>query len=443
MAVGLPRSEFVGIDLAPVPVRTARSMIAELGIENIRCEIMDLLDSGPELGKFDYIIAHGFYSWVPPAVREKLLALCGDSLTSNGIAFISYNTYPGGHIRQASREMMRFHNAHNKGVDDPVRHGIEFLQFLLDSMSAESLCKTILRSEVQRLTTRHPNSVYHDDLGTVCTPFYFADFVRSANQFGLQFLSEAMLGDMIDPPVEANVLQRLEQFAGEDVIALQQYLDFILNRGFRRTLLCRLNVSLDRTHLPEALTRLSVASSLRRTGKRSSAGYEFSSFHGGGTYVTKNDIMLATLAHLEEIWPRAAPFPELLDHTIRNVDPSLRHSAEKNLAPNLLRVAAHSLVDLRTHTPALVQQVSARPVASPLVRFQCRAGSRVTTIFHHELDISDERVRWLIQMLDGSRDHAAVADALLRRYPDLDGKDVRAHLNSMLLALHRTGILVG
>ena len=441
MALGLPASEFVGIDLAPVPIQTARSVISEIGIGNIHCEIMDLLDAGPELGGFDYIIAHGFYSWVPPAIREKLLSLCGDLLSPNGIAFVSYNTYPAGHIRQASREIMRFHQARQKGDGDPVAKGLEFLRFLVDSMGSDSLWRTIVRSEMERLAARHPNSVYHDELGTVCSPFYFADFVRSAGQFGLQFLSEAMLGDMIDPPAEANVLERLEQLSREDVIASQQYLDFLLNRGFRRTLLCRRSVHLDRANLPDSMTRISAASPLRRIGTHSASDYEFRSPHGG-SYTTKSDIMVAALDYLEEIWPGAAPFPELLDHTIRNVDPLLRPSAEKHLAPNLLRMAAHSLLDLRSYSRPPVQQVSARPVASPLARFQCREGSRVTTMFHNELEISDERVRWLIQLLDGTRDRASLANAMIRRYPGLD-RTAAGELNAMLVGLHRTGVLVG
>jgi SAM-dependent methyltransferase len=443
IALSLPHSECVGIDLAPVPVQTARSLIAQLGIGNVRCEIMDLLEASPELGTFDYIIAHGFYSWVPPAVREKLLAFCADSLSPNGIAFVSYNAYPGGHIRQASREMMLFHNAHNKGADNPVRLGVEFLQFLLDSMGADSLWKTIVRSEVERLAARDPNALYHDDLGTVCTPFYFADFVHSASQHGLQFLSEAMLDDMIAPRTEPKILQRLEQLAGEDVIAQQQYLDFLLNRSFRRTLLCRNNVTVDRKNLLAAINRLSVASSLRKTGKHSSTGYEFSGTLGGGSYTTKNDIMLATLAHLEAIWPQAEPFPMLLEHTLKNIAGSLHGVAEENLAPNILNMAAHSLVELRSHRPALVQKLSARPIASPLARLQSAKGPRVTTILHYETDIPDERVRWLIQMLDGSRDRAVLTSDLVTRYPDLARKNAEEQLDGMLRALYRIGVLVG
>jgi SAM-dependent methyltransferase len=442
IAVGLPGSECVGIDLAPTPVETARSIITKLGVENVRCEIMDILDVGPDLGRFDYIIAHGFYSWVPPMVREKLLALCSDLLSANGIAFVSYNTYPAGHIREASRGIMRFHHNRTHGDHNTVKHRLEFLQFLDKSIAGDGLWKAIIHSEVQRLTARDVNAAYHDDLAAVCTSFYFTDFVESASHFGLQFLSEALLGDMIAPPVHPEVLQRIDEFAGNDLIATQQYLDFLLYRGFRRTLLCRRDLQLDRSNLSPALNRLAIASSLKKTGKHSAAGYEFSNQYGDGTYTTKNAVMLVTLAHLEAIWPYAEPFPIVLEHTIRNIDPSLRGIAEEGLAPNMLHLAAHSLVELRAYQPMLAQRVSALPVASPLARLQAKEGRTITTALHYELNIPEERVRWLIQMLDGSRDHRALIDELAARYRDFARTDGETQLGTMLAALHRMGVLV-
>ena len=59
--------------------------------------------------KFDYIICHGVYSWVLEATRAAILRLCRDGLTNHGVAYISYNTYPGWRLRQVVREAMLFH----------------------------------------------------------------------------------------------------------------------------------------------------------------------------------------------------------------------------------------------------------------------------------------------------------------------------------------------
>ena len=60
-------------------------------------------------GEFDYIVVHGVFSWVPTNVQDHILALCRANLSPSGVAYISYNAYPGGHLREMLREMLHFH----------------------------------------------------------------------------------------------------------------------------------------------------------------------------------------------------------------------------------------------------------------------------------------------------------------------------------------------
>ena len=66
--------------------------IDALGLANIELREQNILDLGQDLGVFDNILAHGVFSRVPDAVREKMLCICRESLAPNGLAFISYNT---------------------------------------------------------------------------------------------------------------------------------------------------------------------------------------------------------------------------------------------------------------------------------------------------------------------------------------------------------------
>ena len=106
MAYAIPKSEFIGFDLADLPVERGQQRIRALGLANIRLFQGNLLEAGAELGRFDYIIAHGIYSWVPEPVRNRLLALCHELLTPHGVAFVSYAALPGGHLRNMLREIM-------------------------------------------------------------------------------------------------------------------------------------------------------------------------------------------------------------------------------------------------------------------------------------------------------------------------------------------------
>ena len=89
MASTLTGSRFVGVDLAAGPVAAGRRMVDDLGLENIELHACDLRTIDDAWGEFDYILAHGLYSWVPEDVRERLLAVCRERLAAEGIAFIS------------------------------------------------------------------------------------------------------------------------------------------------------------------------------------------------------------------------------------------------------------------------------------------------------------------------------------------------------------------
>ena len=116
MAFNLPRSEFVGVDLSRHQVDDGRSVIRDLGLSNIRIEHASILDIGPDFGTFDYIICHGVFSWVDEPVQEKILQVASDNLSASGVAYISYNTYPGWHMREGVRRMMRYHT---RQFDEP------------------------------------------------------------------------------------------------------------------------------------------------------------------------------------------------------------------------------------------------------------------------------------------------------------------------------------
>ena len=94
MAQGLPGSEFVGLDVSEAQITAGQTLRQALGLNNLTLTQMDILDVPAGLGQFDYIIAHGIYSWVPPQVRDKVLQVCQDHLAPQGVAYVSYNCYP-------------------------------------------------------------------------------------------------------------------------------------------------------------------------------------------------------------------------------------------------------------------------------------------------------------------------------------------------------------
>ena len=95
MALCFPQSQFLGIDLSPKQIMLGKKIVEETGISNLQLKVSDILEVDDSWGKFDFILVHGVYSWVPEEVQNQIFEICQKNLSTNGLAYISYNIYPG------------------------------------------------------------------------------------------------------------------------------------------------------------------------------------------------------------------------------------------------------------------------------------------------------------------------------------------------------------
>jgi len=443
MAFGLPNSDFTGIDLSPGTIARAQASIDRLGLTNIHVHAMNLLDAGPDFRKFDYIIAHGFYSWVPDAVRHKLLAVFRAHLNPDGVAYVSYNTYPAGHLRQLSRDAVQFHGTRGGlSGEERVREGKAFLKVLMESADTGTIAKAVYQDEFERQAKRKDRGIFHDELSQDFRPFYFTEVIAAADAHGLQFLSETRLRDMLNPRVNPEVLRMLAESVGDDLIGFQQYVDFLVFRGFRETLLCHAEVPLRRDGLVERVTKMRIASQLRRFGEADDGAVEFRIPRGKGSIRTAHAVTIAAIEHLQEIWPLGVAFEDLLAAIAPRIPEDSREEARDSLAGVMLRVATMGLADLRTRDVSVASRVGERPVASQLARMEAQEGDVITTLLHRSIHMEDELARRFIQLLDGTRDHRALVDSLVADYPAVPRDTIDAQVRSNLLDLCRLGVLI-
>jgi SAM-dependent methyltransferase len=417
MAYTLPDSEFTGIDAAAGPVDAGAGRIAELGLRNTRLLAADITDIGPAFGEFDYIVAHGVYSWVPEPVREKLLAVCAANLAPHGVAYVSYNALPGFHLRRMVRDILLYHVAAVEDPDERVRQAVA-----IAGLVAGAQPQGELRKEFEGVFERAGPVLYHDDLAEVNHPVYFHEFVRHAAAHGLQFLSEATVvaGEGLLPESARAVLQPLEA----DVLRREQYLDFLRLRRFRQTLLCREGLALDRPTRPERLRSLWAASKAvaSNTPDGPTGAVEFRGEKGAAAK-TVHPLAIAALACLGSAWPRRLAFPDLLREAraaTATAAPADQDAAA--LADILWHTARCGLVELHACPGRFAPQPGERPEASATARLELRDGPTAATLDHGVVEIEDEIGRRLVRLLDGSRDRAALAAELQVPLSALEGK---------------------
>jgi SAM-dependent methyltransferase len=417
LAYGLPGSRFTGIDLADRPLAQGLGLIKRLGLDNISLSRSDLMDFPMDSGSYDYIIAHGFYSWVPLSVRDRLLEICRAMLSPNGVAFISYNCYPGGHISTMLREMMLFHIHHVTDAAARIRQARAFLQFLADAPVSSDEHDKMLKKEVAQICGHSAGAFYHNDLAEVNQPVYFHEFIEHAGRYGLQYLAEAEYYMMQDASLTEET-QRVLRGLEENRLLREQYLDFIRLRRFRQTLLCHQEVPIRNRPDPSVIPHLRLASPARRRDDESSAKPDapavFQNSSGGTIMICRDMTSKAVMEVLAEAWPRSLDFGELMG----KVDPAIpaELQAEKSALVSgiILRGYGLDLVELRLHEPGFAYAAGERPNCSPLARLQLEQGEFVTNLRHVLVDIQDESIRRFIPFIDGTRDRRELAAELAR-----------------------------
>ncbi|MFN0195656.1 MAG: methyltransferase domain-containing protein [Planctomycetaceae bacterium] len=174
MASTAPHSEFIGIDLSAKQIDVGKNWIAQLRLGNIELRQQNILELTSDIGSFDYIIAHGVLSWVPQVVQEKIFDLCQQLLAPQGIAYLSYNTYPGWHFRDILRNQLCFHTRNAVDERQKFQQAEEYLGILqLAAKNHPGIYGDVLQAQIDLLRQSRDYYVFHDFLEEVNSPFYF------------------------------------------------------------------------------------------------------------------------------------------------------------------------------------------------------------------------------------------------------------------------------
>ncbi len=427
MAQTLPDSHFIGIDLSQKQIASGRAVVTSLGLTNITLEHRDILTVQPDFGTFDYILCHGVYSWVPLEVQDQILAICRRNLAPNGVAYVSYNTYPGWYQRGMVRDMLGIHVGPFRDLHERVRQSRAFLDFLGDHLvEADSPYAHVIRQEIDLLRPRSDTYLFHEHLEDDNQPLYFYEFAQRAAAYGLQYLAEAQ-PDVLATQLKPRAREVLAQLAGNP-IQQQQYVDFLVGRTFRRSLLCHQEMPMSRTIDPARLTSLHLAGNIKPVSEQpdlaSETAEEFRS-KGGFMIRASHPWLKTALLLLGEAWPASPGFEELLAAVrgrLGQTSTSLDADREVRdfLTGALLQCYEAGLVELHRFPPQFSRTVSDRPLASPVARLQARMESaQITSLMHYSVALGPFE-RLLLQLLDGSRDRATLLEELVA----LAGKEV-------------------
>lgn len=451
----LPETECVGVERSVRQAEAGNRLIASLGMTNCRILAADLCDVGPELGRFDYVVAHGVFSWVPDAVRARLLGLCRELLVPNGIAFLSFNTLPGWRLRGAVREMLLAHCRGVAGAAARLERAREMLRFLAVAQpDATDPAAAYVQQEVRYLLGAHPSYLFHEYLADTNEPLLFGEFASLAGAHGLQYLADATLATMFPDtlgPAAAAALAGVE-----DQLELEQRIDFVRLRNFRRALLCHVEARVDREIDLATVESLAYCADLPALPPLVLDREEPQALPlaGGASATISQPLVKAALAVLAERFPASIAFPALAAEAgarLAAAGAGGLAGATTALATELFSLFAAGAV----RAEPVARDPRPAPADPPRLNPLCRALARLghlATPRHQAIDL-DGFGTGVAGLLDGARDLAAVAaltqDAVARgEVPGLGGglpapAAVRGNLERLLDLFRRHAVLAG
>jgi SAM-dependent methyltransferase len=422
MAATFPDAMFVGCDVAAQPLARAGQMAGELGLANVRLLRQDFCSLPADLGTFDYVIAHGLYSWIRPEARAQLLPLIARRLAPRGVAFVSYNAYPGCHVRQAVWELLKHHTRNLSAWPAKLAAARELIALMAEPAPTHEAADEAIRGEFRQLVGRADALLCHDDLGEPNDPVYFHEFVADAKRSGLAFLAEADLSSIAGPELAPRVRDAL---AGMNGLAREQYLDFVRLRRYRESLLCHADTPF-RTEIDSARAADLYAYASTRL---LTFGLDAQPKSDADAYALK-ELLLAC-------WPRAFSVAELSPwHMERNAS---GRDAGETVEALVIRLFAAASINLRFHAPAVATGGGALPVAFAPARCAVRDHDFLPNVYHEGVRIEAPAARRLLELLDGQHSRAELAAAVGGPYAGVLGG---AQLEAALAGLASMAMLV-
>lgn len=395
MAARYPQGEFVGIDLSRVQVEEGQAFIERACLTNIQLLHGDIAALPDNLGEFDFIIAHGVYSWVPGFVREALLEACRRLLKPQGIAYISFNVEAGwklyGRIREALLEQ-----------DDAGLSPMQRVVRAKEKLAAMQEDDERIEKEIAYLKNASPSYLFHEYLSEINQPFSFEAFAGSASRHGLRYLGEA-------GPRRARVVLENEwglsaEARHERRLEAETRLDDALNTRFRRALLVRDDAPVPAPQAADNLASLSFSAELASDDELdfSEATEQHFLTRTGERYPVSHPLLKAFLVALAGAWPDVVDYQTLLDHALP-LAKKYGYAGEADVAFRETLLDFVQLHGVRLHTQARVSSEPETALPRSTMLAQTQAVSRVwpvTNQFHQALDL-DEWGRWLISKMDG------------------------------------------
>ncbi|MHB8971793.1 MAG: methyltransferase regulatory domain-containing protein, partial [Pirellulaceae bacterium] len=321
-----------------------------------------------------------------------------------------------------------FHTRHLEQPEQRLAEARGLLDFLVQSIpDNETPYARVIRSEAEGFQHEPDYYLVHEFLDEINQPFYFYQFAEAAAEKGLQFLAEAWHHTRLDdlPPQVQQTIRDISP----DLIHIEQYLDFLRQRTFRRTLLCHDSIALSRSPAMDQLVEMSVSAMAWPLDEAApDPASDVMRFRTTVNQVitTNHPAVKMVFMRLWELHPRSVAVRELLAEVRIALDRLAQPVPlkDEDLAGLLVQCFLSNSLMFHVHPPRFASELSDLPEASAFCRIQAGLGPAVVNQWHRLCELN-ELDRQVLVRLDGKHNRQRLVEEI---WPLVQGGELTADM---------------
>jgi SAM-dependent methyltransferase len=239
LAATHPDGSFWGVDVMPGHIDQARQLASEAGATNAQFLAADFAAADGAVGRFDYIVAHGVYSWVSEQTKQELRRFIDRHLSPGGLVYISYNAMPGWTNEPAFQRAVHSLGETLPG-DSVMRFSAAFeIVRTLAEAGAPALASSQMLQNIAKNRSKYPAAyLAHEYMGSAWQPLWVTQVRDDMASIGLTPAGSAALCDNYDAFVLAQKASEMVAAIADDNCR-ELVRDMFINTWFRRDVFVR------------------------------------------------------------------------------------------------------------------------------------------------------------------------------------------------------------
>ncbi|MGF1458064.1 MAG: methyltransferase regulatory domain-containing protein [Leptolyngbyaceae cyanobacterium] len=238
-----PDHDFLGIDFNPVHISHARNLAKSAGLNNIRFEEADFVELAQQWpadwGQFDYIAAHGIYSWLQADVCRAIVQVIEAASTAGALVYLSYNSLPAWFSSHPIQHLMRlWQTTESLESVKAIETGIARLQELTELQAGMTKMLPGMKAMLEKVAKHDRAYLVQEYLHDNWHPRWFDQVAEELKPAKLTFVGTASLSDLyIRSFMPQKFKDVLQQYS--DPVVQEVMIDTLTNQSFRRDVFSR------------------------------------------------------------------------------------------------------------------------------------------------------------------------------------------------------------